>query len=84
MLQLNVNRQNPSLLIAIIANPEIDIREFQESFIDRLAEATARSMLQQGMSNMLAHPVPDNTGIRTLYTQRLAQVIHATRVDIVC
>lgn len=58
------------------------IREFQESFIDRLAEATARSMLQQGMSNMLAHPVPDNTGIRTLYTQSDTKNLYKLMADI--
>ncbi|KAK0667029.1 hypothetical protein QBC41DRAFT_324718 [Cercophora samala] len=55
------------------------IHEFQESFINRLAEATARSMLQQGMSNMLAHPAPDTSWTRALYmksdTNNLSKLI---------
>ncbi|KAK0739341.1 hypothetical protein B0T21DRAFT_362426 [Apiosordaria backusii] len=66
VLERSTNR-----LVSVVINnvPVGDIREFEASFVNRLSEATAKAILQQGMSNMLAHLSPDATRVRTLYIQ---------------
>ncbi|KAK4032241.1 hypothetical protein C8A01DRAFT_50919 [Parachaetomium inaequale] len=46
-----------------------DIVKLEESFIQPLAEARASDMLQQGISNQLAHLSPDAASVRALNLQ---------------
>ncbi|KAK3995118.1 hypothetical protein QBC44DRAFT_321243 [Cladorrhinum sp. PSN332] len=46
-----------------------DLQEFENSVVKNLAETGARGMLQQGITNHLAHLSPDMRGIRLLNLQ---------------
>ncbi|KAK3297356.1 uncharacterized protein B0H64DRAFT_473482 [Chaetomium fimeti] len=65
-LDMSTN-QMVSITIKNVAAP--DITEFEETFIQPLAEARANAMLRQGISNQLAHLSPDATHVRALNLQ---------------
>jgi len=60
---------NQMVSITIKGVATSDIVEFEQSFIQPLADARANAMLHQGISNQLAHLSPDATSVRALNLQ---------------
>ncbi|KAK4173175.1 hypothetical protein QBC36DRAFT_195277 [Triangularia setosa] len=79
VLETSTNR----LLSVVISDVPVEhIREFEDSFVNRFSEAAAKAMLQQGMSNMLAHLSSDATRVRALYIQSDTKSLYKLITDV--
>ncbi|KAL2197719.1 hypothetical protein P885DRAFT_35147 [Corynascus similis CBS 632.67] len=70
MLFKALDRSKNQMVSVTIANVAAsDVANFEQSFVQPLAEDQAYALLRQGISNQLAHPSPDASSVKALKLQ---------------
>lgn len=79
LLHQVISHQNTSYINHVRTDNLLDVANFEQSFVQPLAEDQAYALLRQGISNQLAHPSPDASSVKALKLQKVRVLDSGTR-----